>query len=270
MDMIVDLEDATGWIGCIISTSFYIISIAPFYKVIQGKLYFEDSPGFFISACYANCFLWWLYGDLSFSDTVKTTNAISSLICLFGMMIYIFYERKKYLLDSILNFFLIIMVSWSVFKYLSIEVDDPRVAGKYCFCSSIIVFSYFLYNIHKIIIEKKFTIIKFTNITIYFLNSIIWVCNGLSIKDFYIIIPNSLGVLISLVQIIVYLKYQSKYPCFVEENNYTDTTPNISTIVIEKTGNEDKKEDEAVIKIGDEDQSNIKEKPVKIISKVHN
>ena len=260
MDLIVDLEDATGWIGCIVSTCFYIISIIPFIKVIQEKLYFEDSPGFFISICYSNCFLWCLYGDLSFSDTVKTTNFIALLICLFGCLTYVFYERKKYLLDSILNFLLIIMVSWSVFKYLIIEIYDPRVAGKFCFCSLIVVFSYFIYNIYKVIIYKAYTLIKFTNITIYLINSMIWVCNGLSIKDFYIIIPNSLGVLISMVQIIVYLKYQNKYQGVIEGNSFSDSSP--STIGIEKTGNEDNKEDESTIKIGDEAHSKIKDKSV--------
>ena len=262
--MIVDLEDATGWIGCIVSTCYYIISVAPFYKVIQERINFEDSPGFFNSISYCNCFLWWLYGDLSFSDTVKATNFIALLICLFGMLIYIFYERKKYLLDSILNFLLIIMVSWSVFKYLIIEVDDPRVAGKLCFCTSIVVFSYFIYNIYKVIIDKNYALIKFTNITIYLINSMIWVCNGLSIKDFYIIIPNCLGVLISLVQIIVYLKYQSKYEGVSETNIYTDSSPSVSTIGIEKTGNEDNKENESIIKISNETHSKIKEKHTKI------
>ena len=74
-----------------------------------------------MSASYVNCFLWMIYGDLVFSETIKTTNKIAWLICFVAMKIYLIYERKKFLLDSILNLLIIFMASWAVFKYLSMK-----------------------------------------------------------------------------------------------------------------------------------------------------
>ena len=198
-----DLEDTFGWIGCFLNTCFFLVELIPFINIIRGKVYFEDSPGFFMSASYANSFLWSIYGDLVFSEQIKTTNMIGCLICFIALMIYLSYERKKYLLDSILNFLMIFMVSWAVFKYLSIEVDDDRVVGKLCFCSSCIIYMHFYYIIYRVVKEKNYMLIPFNHITIYFVNSIIWIFYGIVTNDFYVILPNSMGTLLSLIQVLL-------------------------------------------------------------------
>ena len=283
--MIMDLEDTFGWIGCFLSTSFFFVELIPFINIIRGKLYFEDSPGFFMSASYANCFLWMIYGDLVFSETIKTTNMIACLICFVAMIIYLIYERKKFLLDSILNFLIIFMASWAVFKYLSIEVDDDRVVGKLCFCSSCIIYIYFYYIIYRVVKEKNYMLIGFNHITIYFVNSMIWIFYGIVTNDFYVILPNSMGTLLSLIQVIIYIKYESKYPLLAEsdvsalENN----EENKKEEKVDKEDKEDKddkddKEDkddkddkeDNDIKNEDEDSSKNVRKVVKIDNKIEN
>ena len=64
-----------------------------------------------------------------------------------------------------------------------------------------------------------------------------------------------------MVEIVVYLNFKKKYPA-IGEKDFS------STIGIEKTGNEDTKNEETSIKIDEEEsQSKAKEKPVKIVSK---
>jgi len=241
--MIMDLEDTFGWIGCFLSTCFFLVELIPFINIIRGKVYFEDSPGFFMSASYANCFLWMIYGDLVFSETIKTTNMIACLICFVAMIIYLIYERKKFLLDSILNFLIIFMASWAVFKYLSIEVDDDRVVGKLCFCSSCIIYIYFYYIIYRVVKEKNYMLIGFNHITIYFVNSMIWIFYGIVTNDFYVILPNSMGTFLSLIQVIIYIKYESKYP-LLSGNDFTDVKNNEDNKKEENVDKEDKKDKE--------------------------
>ena len=248
------LDDAVGWTGCGLSSVYHLLQLSPFLKITQGTLTFEDSPGYFISSLYVNSFLWMIYGEMAFSDQLIYTNLITSLICLVGMIIYIINERKKYLLDSILNFLIIFMASWSVYKYLSIEVDDDRVVGKLCFLSSFNIYTYFYFTLYKVIKEKNYMFIDFNDTTIYFVNSLVWFFYGIVTKDLYVICPYSMAVILSLIEIIIYIRYERKYP-FVGENNYS------STIEIEE------RKEENVIKVG-EDQSNSKEMPVKIVDKV--
>ena len=259
--MINDLEDAVGWIGCGVTTCFYLPQLLPFYKVIQKKINFEDAPGFFISLCYSNCFLWMIYGDMIYSDPVRTTNMIASLICLVAMIIYIIYEAKKYLLDSILNFLIIFMVSWSVFKYLSIEIDDDRVVGCLANCSSIIVNLYFSYIIYKVIKEKNYLLIYFNTTAIYFVSSLLWLSYGIITKDYYMVLPNIIGTIISLIEIIIYINYQRKYPISTVESE---------TNIIE----ESKKDDSEIKNFGEnkieDDKEEPEPKPVKIINQNDN
>jgi solute carrier family 50 protein (sugar transporter) len=249
MRMIVDLEDTVGWIGCGITTCFFVPQLTPFIKILQKKLYFEDAPGFFISICYSNCFLWMIYGDMIFSDPVRITNMIACFICFIAMMIYLIYETKKYLIDSILNFLIIFMASWSVYKYLSIEIDDDKVVGNLAICSSIIVHLYFSYTIYKVIKEKNFMLINFTPTAIYFVSSLLWLAYGVITKDLYMVIPNSMGVVISLIEIIIYINYEKKYPA-------------ISTVDVEGNTNEEIKKEESEIKnIEDNKSEDPKEEP---------
>ena len=81
-----------------------------------------------------------IYGDMIFSDHLRITNMIASLICLIAIIIYLFYEIKKYLLDSILNFLILFMASWAVYKYLTIVIDDDRVVVKLCLRYSLFIY----------------------------------------------------------------------------------------------------------------------------------
>ena len=66
----------------------------------------------------------------------------------------------------------------------------------------------------------------------------------------------------SLLQIIIYINYERKYPIIDEKDL-------ITSIGIESTGKEDHKKDENE-KIEDDLSSINKEKPVKIVSKIDN
>ena len=186
------LDDAVGWIGCGLSSAYHLLQIGPFIKIIQGSMTFEDSPGYFISSLYINSFLWMIYGEMAFSDQLIYTNLITSLICLFAMLTYIINERKKYCLDSILNFLIIFMASWSVYKYLSIEVDDDRVVGKLCFLSSLNIYTYFYLILYRVIKEKNYLLIDFNYTAIYFVNALVWFFYGIVTKDVYVICPYSI------------------------------------------------------------------------------
>ena len=256
-----DLEDSVGWAGCLFTTCFYILQLGPFIKILKKKLYFEEAPGFFISSCYANSFIWMIYGEMIFSDQLRITNIISCFICLIGIIVYLFYEIKKYTFDSILNFLILFMASWAGYKYLTIVIDDDRLVGKLCMCSSLVIYSYFSFIIYRVIKEKNYFLINFSQIIIYFVSCIIWLFYGIIAKDLYVVCPYAVGAVISLIQISIYINYEKKYPA-IEEKDL------ITSIGIESSGKEDNKKDENEIKI-EEDISN-KEQPVKIVSKIDN
>lgn len=74
-------------------------------------------------------------------------------------------------------------------------------------------------------------------------------------------IPNVIGIVLSVIQICIYIIFKKKYPTLGDKERDT------STIGIENTGGDDRRE-ETTIKDDEEIQNDTKEKPVKIVSKL--
>lgn len=261
-----DIDDANeciAWAAAFFTVAYYIPKISPFINVLQGMISFEDTPGFNISICYINSLLWFLYGELLFSDQMKYGYMVTFFICLISLCIYIIYEIKKYLFDSVLDFLILALGSWGIYKYFTFEFDDDALLGKICISSSVIVYFYHLYILYRVIKEKNINLIHYYNTIIHFLALLCWCIYGIIDKDYYIKISYAIGVITSIAEIIVYNYYKRKFQISINKSN-------ISTIGILNTGNEKKKKEEPIIKIDGDDQNmnNLKVKKVKIINKL--
>ena len=255
-------QEVVGWISAGLTVLYYLAPVNPFFRVLKGKLNFEDTPGVFVTICYVNCFVWCVYGDMIFSDQVKYANGVAACVSLLLMIIYLAYELKKYLIDSILNALILITGTWAVYRALTIIIDDDRIVGKICIGTSIVVFLTPIQILYRVIKEKNYILIPFYPACIYLFASIAWVVYGVMITDFYVVCPHVMGIVLSLVQIVVYLNFRRKYPA-IGEREFS------STIGIE-TGNDETKKEEPPIKIDDDSQPEVKEKPVKIVTKTDN
>ena len=256
------VQECVGWLACGLNVLYFLAPVEPFFRVLRGKLNFEDTPGVFVSTCYVNCFVWYIYGDMVFSDQVKMSNLIASCASLCLIVIYLVYELKKYLVDSILNALIIITGSWAVYRALTIIIDDDRIVGKICVCTSIIMFLSPIQILYKVLKDKNYYTIPIRAACIYLLACIAWIAYGILIEDLYVVCPHAMGVILSLVQIVVYFHYKRKYPT-ISEKAFS------STIGIESTSTDNVPKEESPIQI-DENNQKGKEKPVKIISKLDN
>ena len=149
------LEDVFGWVATCLTMCFYISPIIPFINVFKGKLSYEDTPAILVSASYVNCFCWYIYGDMIFSDQVKICNGIGAISSLCLICVYLVYEIRKYTLDAILNALIIITGSYAVYRGLTIVVDDDAIIGKICNCTAIIVFLSPIQLIYRVLKENN-------------------------------------------------------------------------------------------------------------------
>jgi solute carrier family 50 protein (sugar transporter) len=254
------LQEGVGWGAACLTVLYHLAPIEPFLRVLRGKLNFEDTPGVFVTTCYVNCFVWYVYGDMIFSDQIKYSYLVASCVSLLLMVIYLIYELRKYLVDSILNALIIITGKWAVYRALTIIIDDDRIVGKICIGTTLVVFLTPIQTLYKVIKEKNYILIPFYSSIVYLFASIIWVVYGVMITEFYIVAPNAAGIIISLIQIFIYLNFKRKYPIIGERDIS-------STIGIETSGMEESKKEEPSVKIDDDKPAKTKEKPVKIVSK---
>jgi len=250
------IQESIGWIAATFNICFYLSPTLNFVKVLKGKVNFEESPGVYVTTCYVNSFIWFIYGDMIFSDQVKISNMISALINLIFMLIYLAFELRKYFIDAILNTLILITGSWAVYRALTIVIDDDRVVGDICIGTTFIIFLSPIQILYKVFKEKNYNIIPVFAAIIYLSGCLSWFIYAIFIKDFYLAFPHALGVILSGVEIAVYVNCKRRYPG-IGENGAS------GTIDIVSGGNDDIKKEETPIKIDEG-------KPVEIVNKLDN
>ena len=259
-----NLQEIFGWVATSLTMCFFISPVIPFINVFKGKLSYEDTPAVVVTVSYINCFCWYIYGNMIQSDQVKLCNLIGAISSLILICIYLIYELRKYTLDAILNAIIIVTGSYAVYRGITILIEDDKILGKICNCTSIIVFLSPILLVYRVIKEKNYNLIPIYTAWVSLASTGCWVTYGVFLSDFYVIFPNAIGIILAVTQIVVFMNYKRKYPGIGER----DST---STIDIVNTGNEEgKKEEDTTIKEDEENQKNVKEKPVKIVAKVDN
>ena len=239
-----------GYLAAALSLIYYISPVEPFFNVLKGKLYFEDSPGILVTCCYVNCLVWFIYGKIISNIQIKYSNLISGCFCIVFLAIYLFYEIKKYLLDTILNALLLITGSWSIYRIFGNIIGDDIVVGKFCFCTSMVLYCFSVYIIYRVINGKNYFLIKIYSSTAYFFSCISWLIYGILIKDNFIVYPHCIGAILYFILIMVYLIYRIKYPLLGKRALS-------STIGIEIGGSEEGRREE-IIKIDSQPKGRVR------------
>lgn len=254
------LQEASGWVACGLTIVNFIFPIFPYLNVIRGKLSYEDTPSFFVITSYINYFCMYVYGDMVFSDQVKYCYMVGAIINCVLMVVYLIYEIRKFLVDSILNALIIVTGTWALYRCLTIMIDDDRIVGKICVLTFLVVFITPIQILYRVLKERNYNLIQIYICWLSLGYSICWVVYSAFLSDFYIMCPNVINIIICLAQIIVYINLSRKYPA-IGKNEFS------STIGIETSTNEEVKKEETQIKMDEETDVKAKEKPVKIITK---
>jgi solute carrier family 50 protein (sugar transporter) len=262
------IQEACAWIGAFLNLYFFILPIAPFRDLLKGKINFEDIPVTKTSIIYINCICWYTYGELVFSDQLRLSYIIGSIISLVLILIYLYYEIRKYIFDTLLNIGILTTGTYSLYVGLTLILDDDLIAGKICNISYLALSFFPGQVIYKVIKEKNYNLINLRTAKFAFYTGILWVIYGVLISEFYVVFPHALQIVWSLIQMVIYRSYKKKFPEIGEKDK--DSNKDNSLGLENKEGDENIKEENSILKQEDDDKdSNVKEKPVKIIEKIN-
>lgn len=259
------VQDTFGWVAAALTLFFIITPIIPFYNVIKGKMNFEDTPGQYITANYLNYFCWYLYGDLLYSFQLKYCNLVGAITSGILLCIYLYYEVKKYTADAILNGLILVSGTYLIYVTLTNIIDDDKIIGTICIITYLILLAFPVRIIIKVLRHKNYNIIQFCSSWLSMLISSCWVIYGVLYDEIYIVFPHIIKIILDMIQITIFVNYRRKYPSIGEreDNNGTSST------VFENNENDGIKKEDSENKGDDEANSNLKEKPVKIIEKMN-
>ncbi len=193
-----DYPKIFGYVATCLSTCFYCSLSLPFFDVIRCKRNYEYTPIAFINTIYVDSVAWYIYADKILCDQLKLCNTIGACCTLLLIIIYLVYELKKYLIDSILNALILILGTLVLHKGLTIVVEDAQMVGKICICTKIISFLIPIILTCRVIKEKNYKLIPIYSTVINVLVSSTWLGFGICINLISQIIPNALGVFFSI------------------------------------------------------------------------
>ena len=136
------------------------------------------------------------------------------------------------------------------------------MVGKICIGTKLITFFVPIVLCCRVIKEKNYKLIAINSTLTYMASCIGWCLFGKAANDLNVMIPNGIGIILGLIQFVVYLNFKKKYGKYAGPS---------STIGIESSSTEDvKKEETTTMNIDYESQEKAKEKPVKIVARVDN
>lgn len=198
-----------GWVGTVLATYFYIAPIVPYIKLIKNEKTLKEVPGVLLICSFLNCIFWSDYGLLEDKFSVYFANGIGGTITLIYITIFLVYlAGKKILMSCVYNLFLIACVVelYFVCYYLVPSKVTGIIAN---------VFNVLMYAAPG---EKMYTVFKTGNYELIPIWSTIggaacstsWMLYGFYEGDLLLVIPNALGVIASIVQIVVYLIFRGK------------------------------------------------------------
>ncbi|KAJ0988774.1 hypothetical protein J5N97_007130 [Dioscorea zingiberensis] len=211
---------AFGILGNIVSFMVYLAPLPTFYRVYRKKSTegFQSVP--YVAALFSS--MLWIYYALVKTDTFLLIT-INSFGC-FVETIYIIYTAKLILLLNVGLFGLIVLIT------LLLTKGENRVTllGWICVGFAVSVFVSPLSVIKLVIKTKSAEFMPFSLSLFLTLSAVFWFGYGLTTKDIYVAIPNILGFLFGLIQMVLFMVYKNGPK--VSEEKVADET--ITVVVI--------------------------------------
>ena len=209
-----------GWVGTALATYFYIAPVVPFLKVIKGEMRWQDSPGVLLICSFLNCILWSDYGLLEDKFSVYFANGLGGTITLIYISIFLIHlADRKVLLSCVYHLFLIACIVEIYF--LCYYIVDPYITGIIANIFNVLMYAAPGEKIIQICKNGNYKLIPIWSTIGGLACSTSWMLYGFYETDIIIIIPNALGVIASILQIVVFVIYKGKSK--KKENNPDNT-----------------------------------------------
>lgn len=207
------IRTVIGIIGNVISFFLFLSPGPTFVKILKAKSVMEFKPDPYI-ATVLNCAVWVFYG-MPFvhpdSLLVITINGFGLAIELLYVSIFFIYsdwpKRQKIIIALIIEAIFMAILIFVTLTFLHGTKDRSMLIGIVAIVFNIIMYTSPLTVMKKVITTKSVKYMPFYLSLANFANGLVWATYALLKFDPYILIPNGLGSLSGLVQLILYATY---------------------------------------------------------------
>jgi len=205
MNVLYQFKDLIGWIATFFSLLFIISPIKEFIIVYKKGNTDDLETGFPYSTSLYNALLWVVYQQHKAYDYIPALTINTVAVCLMGIycvMYCVFAStiyRKKFLIEFVcLSIYSIVGISMISIDIIILGYFAMGMNLLLCYSPLIVI----LNGIDGI---KK---VPRTLIFLLFMCTFLWLLYGISHESFQVIIPNSIGLLLSVIQIILKVYFE--------------------------------------------------------------
>ncbi|XWS51466.1 hypothetical protein CRYUN_Cryun12cG0178700 [Craigia yunnanensis] len=210
-----------GILGNVVS---FLVSLAPlptFYQIYKKK----TSEGFQSIPYVVSLFsaMLWIYYALLKRDAMLliTINTFCCSIQTFYIVTYFYYAPKKEKVVTVKLMLLFNVLGFGVVFLSTFFLRNPltrlHILGYICMAFALGVFAAPLGIMRKVIKTKSVEYMPFTLSVFLTLGAVMWFFYGLLLKDLNIAVPNVLGFIFGILQMILYAVYKNHPKKMVED-----------------------------------------------------
>ncbi|XVE63721.1 hypothetical protein DITRI_Ditri07aG0042300 [Diplodiscus trichospermus] len=225
----------SGILGNILSFLVYLAPLPTFVRVYKKKSTegFQSIP--YVVAL-VSAVLWIYYATLkSNAYLLVTINSIGCVVETVYIIVFIVYAPKK---ARILTLKLLVLFNFGgllliflLTHFFSKGTRRIHIVGWFCVVSSAGVFAAPLSIMRKVIKTKSVEYMPFTLSVFLTLGAVMWFFYGLLLKDMNIAVPNVLGFIFGILQMILYAIYKNHPKKMVEEDPKLQLSEHIVDVV---------------------------------------
>ncbi|XP_021826074.1 bidirectional sugar transporter SWEET5-like [Prunus avium] len=207
------IRTVVGIIGNVISLGLFLSPIPTFWRIIKLKTVADFKPDPYV-ATLLNCAMWVFYG-MPFvhpdSTLVITINGAGFVIEFIYITIFIIYspgsKRQKIFIALVAEVIFFVIVVFVVLFCFHTTKGRSLIVGIICIVFNILMYASPLTIMKRVIKTKSVKYMPFYLSLASFLNGVVWVVYSLLKFDINILIPNGLGAISGVVQLILYATF---------------------------------------------------------------
>ncbi|EOA14365.1 hypothetical protein CARUB_v10027550mg [Capsella rubella] len=202
-----------GIIGNVISFGLFCAPIPTMVKIWKMKSVSEFKPDPYV-ATVLNCMMWTFYGlpfvqpDSLLVITINGTGLFMELV--YVTIFFIFATspvRRKITIAMVIEVIFMVVVIFCTLYFLHTTKQRSMLIGILCIIFNVIMYAAPLTVMKLVIKTKSVKYMPFFLSLANFMNGVVWVIYACLKFDPYILIPNGLGSLSGIVQLILYVTY---------------------------------------------------------------
>ncbi|KAK3439715.1 hypothetical protein EUGRSUZ_B00063 [Eucalyptus grandis] len=213
---------AFGLLGNIVSFMTFLAPLPTFYGIYKTKKTqgFQSIP-YVVSLLSAMLLLY--YGLVKKDTLLITINGIGCVIETAYVAAYLIYASKNdrvltlklFLIMNVLGYGVVLSTTF----FLSKGAKRAWIIGWICMTFSLGVFVAPLCILKKVIKTRSVEFMPITLSIFLTLGAIVWFFYGFLLKDFFIAVPNVLGFVLGVIQMVLYATYKNANTVEVERNS---------------------------------------------------